>query len=119
MVTPAEERHSEYHGKWSQPGVPHKGWTCVEIYDRDDDLQACEMCESAMVRYAHVMSHELYPERIEVGCICAGRMSEDPVGAEQRETNFKNRAKRRAKWLNRAGWKSSKSNNPRIKVDGY
>jgi hypothetical protein len=32
-------------GKWIQPGVPHKGWTCVDIEDLDAPDSICEMCE--------------------------------------------------------------------------
>jgi hypothetical protein len=78
-------------GKWSQRGVPHKGWTCTEVYDLDDDRVTCEMCESAEVRYVHVMKHPQWQGYLEVGCICAGNMEQDLIGAELREKEFKRR----------------------------
>ena len=44
-------------GKWTQAGVPHRGW----MYATVDDLgagesQTCEMCEVTQIRYVHVMS---------------------------------------------------------------
>ncbi|WP_262518442.1 hypothetical protein [Agrobacterium tumefaciens] len=46
-------------GKWSSPGIPHKGWTCVGIDDLEAPSQECEMCESVDVRYIHYMEHRL------------------------------------------------------------
>lgn len=57
------------HGKWSDPGVPHKGWSCVGIEDLGEPSQTCEMCESIDIRCAHVMSHPDYPGELAVGCV--------------------------------------------------
>jgi hypothetical protein len=62
-------------GKWRTRGVPHKGWTCThvyDVYDDDDELKTCEMCEHAAIRYVHVMRHQDYEGELEVGEICAG-----------------------------------------------
>lgn len=32
-------------GEWAQCGVPHKGWTCVDIEDLGEPSAVCEMCE--------------------------------------------------------------------------
>jgi hypothetical protein len=110
--------HSLKHGLWSQPGVPHKGWRCVDSYDRGEDcLDTCEMCQSADVRYVHVMEHENYDGALHVGCVCAGHMSEDLTGARRRETGLKNRLKRRAKWLHRK-WRQSRKGNAYLRAKG-
>ena len=44
-------------GKWSEAGVPKKGWTCVGVEDLEEPSQLCEMCDSAEIRYAHIMEH--------------------------------------------------------------
>jgi len=113
--------HSRDRGRWSEPGVPHKGWRCVDTYDRgQDQLESCEMCDAAEVRYVHVMQHDEYPNPLHVGCVCAGHMESDLVRARGRETRVKNRSKRRAKWLERKGWRASTAKgNPTIKVEGY
>ena len=72
-------------GKWTQPGVPHKGWVCVDIEDLGSPDHICEMCEIQDVRYVHVMEHANYAETLRVGCICAGHMEENLVGARLRE----------------------------------
>jgi hypothetical protein len=78
-------------GKWSQRGIPHKGWTCINIYDLEHDRVTCEMCESAEIRYVHVMTHPQFSGELEVGCICAGHMEQDLARAEGREKEFKRR----------------------------
>jgi hypothetical protein len=87
-----QSAHGTSHGKWSQAGVPHKGWRCEDIDDVGDDLITCEMCECAEVRYVHTMSNPRWGGgTLRVGCVCAGRMEEDAVGAETREAEFKAR----------------------------
>jgi hypothetical protein len=48
-------------GKWAQPGVPHKGWRCVDIEDLGEPSATCEMCEAQEIRYVHHMEHPSYP----------------------------------------------------------
>ena len=74
----SEARHTN-RGKWSQTGVPHRGWACVGIEDLEEPAQFCEMCESVEIRYVHLMEHPDYPETLGVGCICAEHMEEDYV----------------------------------------
>jgi hypothetical protein len=105
-------------GKWSAAGVPHKGWTCVDIIDLEEPSQECEMCETSMVRYIHCMEHPDYEDSLEVGCICAGHMEGDLAASRARESSMKSRAGKRKRWLTRA-WKTSASGNFYIVADGY
>lgn len=50
-------------GKWAEPGVPHRGWTCVGVHDVEDERQTCEMCEGQEIRYVHAMEHPNYPDK--------------------------------------------------------
>ena len=52
-------------GKWRQPGVPHKDWTCVDIEDLGSPDHVCEMCDVQDVRYVYVMEHANYAETCE------------------------------------------------------
>ena len=98
-------------GKWTQPGIPHKGWTCVDIEDLGSPNHICQMCEAREVRYVHTMEHPDYAEALRVGCICAGHMEEeDLVGARAREDAFKAGRSRRARWLARE-WRTSRAGN--------
>jgi len=105
-------------GKWSHPGVPHKGWTCVEIEDLGSPSETCQMCESQDIRYVHYMSHPKYHEVLAVGCICAGHMEGDLVSARERDSQMHSRAGKRKRWLDRV-WKVSRKGNDYIKTDGY
>ena len=104
-------------GKWSQEGVPHKGWQCGDIYDLEDDHIICEMCETAEIRYVHVMSHEQYEGMLRVGCVCAGNMEGSLARAKRREQQLKNRSTRRLKWVIRK-WRTSARGNSFINVKG-
>ena len=105
-------------GKWSLPGVPHKGWTCVDIEDLGEPSAICEMCETQEIRYVHSMTHPNYAEQLGCGCICAGHMEGDYEGARQREQVLRNAASRKSRWLGRK-WKISSKGNPYINSDGY
>jgi hypothetical protein len=105
-------------GKWAQRGVPHRGWTCIDIEDAEEQEFQCEMCEATLIRYLHVMEHERYPEVLRAGCICAGNMERDLAAARQRETDFKKRQARRSRWLIR-DWRTSRHGNDYLNTDGF
>ena len=100
-------------GKWSQPGVPHKGWTCIDIEDLGEPSATCEMCETQEVRYVHHMQHPHYPDILGCGCVCAGHMEGDYEGARQREQVLRNANARRRKWLTR-DWRVSRNGKRRL-----
>lgn len=106
------------HGRWSEKGIPHKGWECKGVDDLEEPSMTCEMCQTSMIRFAHRMVHPLFDGELRVGAVCAGHMSEDLQGAKTRETALKNHIKRRVNWLTRK-WRISKNGNPFIKCDGY
>jgi hypothetical protein len=65
-------------GKWSTPGVPHKGWTCIDTDDLGaNGKQICQMCETSQIRWAHTMTHSDYKGQLVVGVVCAGHMEEN------------------------------------------
>ena len=104
-------------GKWSQPGVPHKGWICIEIEDFGALDAICEMCEVQEIRYAHHMEHPAYPESLRVGCVCAANMEDDYDRPLKRERALKNAAQRRRRWLSRS-WRTSRRGNSFLNTDG-
>ena len=89
--------------EWNKPGLPHKGWTCVDVIDLAEGIdetesipyKQCEMCGNEKIRYAHVMSHPDYPDEIYVGCVCAEKMTGDYVNPRRCENELRNRAQRR------------------------
>lgn len=113
-----EELVAHRRGKWSMPGVPHKGWHCVDIEDLGEPQAECEMCESQTIRYVHHMEHPDYPGSLAVGCVCAGHMEGSLAAARDREASMRSRTGKRARWLSRI-WKISAKGNPTIKADGF
>lgn len=111
---------------WDTPGVPHKGWRCVDSEDvrsdgqsvEDTSYETCEMCGQEQIRYVHLMEHDDYPVPLRVGCICAGKMTEDYGGTKRREARLRNRATRKTRWLRRK-WKCSQKGNPYLNVQGH
>jgi hypothetical protein len=105
-------------GKWSKPGVPHRGWRCVDIEDLGSPQVECEMCESQTIRYVHYMQHPDFAEVLGVGCICAGHMEGDIAKARSREASMRSRTGKRKRWVSRQ-WRISANGNPWIRADGY
>ncbi len=110
--------HVSGTGKWREPGVPHRGWSCIGIEDLGEPDHVCEMCEVMPVRYIHAMEHPEYDDVLNVGCVCAGNMEQDYEGARQRERDFKKRQSRRKRWILRE-WRVSMSGNEFINTDGF
>lgn len=108
-------------GLWDNAGVPHKGWVCTNVTDlepeNESDYASCEMCGKEQIRYVHTMEHDEFPP-LEVGCICAEKMSGDYVNPKRREQKLRNRAARKAKWLKRR-WRRSAKGNSFINADGH
>ena len=108
-------------GRWSEAGVPHRGWECSDVEILDAPEHICEMCDVALVRYVHVMRHADYPEALRVGCQCAAKMEEDysAARAKAREQRAKSLHRRRSGWLTRRGWQRSQKGNSFINADGF
>lgn len=106
------------HGKWSEAGVPHKGWTCVGVEDLGEASAICEMCETQEIRYVHAMMHPDYARGLNVGCICAEKMEDDYVGPRRREYALRSAAGRKKRWLTRK-WRISSRGNSYINTDGF
>jgi len=108
--------------RWDQKGLPHKGWSCVGMEDREAPDYQCEMCGKEEIRYVHFMEHPEVEGSLEVGCVCAEKM-EDEYGsdrskAKRREAKLKNAASRRERWPTLLGWKKSLKGNKYIQKDG-
>jgi hypothetical protein len=113
MGLPQNPPHHRHRGKWSAPGVPHRGWVCVNVEDLgESDSAVCEMCETTKIRYVHTMAHRNYPEALRVGCVCAGHMEQDLAAAREREARVRKRSSRRTRWLHH--WRTSRNGHPFI-----
>lgn len=112
--------------QWKNLGIPHKGWTLIEVIDVreggqeewETDYETCMMCGNEKIRFVHIVTHIELGEELRVGCICAEKMTNDYINPKNQENNLRNRASRRKTWLNRE-WKRSKKGNKYLKFDGH
>ena len=115
---------------WDKEGVPHKGWTCVDMIDLGEDsedmnfetrkaelYEKCEMCNQEGIRYVHIMEHPKYDGQLQVGCICAEKMENEYTAPREREKNLKNRHKRKMNFLKR-DWECRSNGNIVLKYKG-
>lgn len=109
---------SKHHGKWSDPGTPHKGWSCVDVEDLGDVDAVCEMCELQDIRYVHYMQHPNHNDVLRVGCVCAEHMEGDYLAPKRRERTLKNSIQRKRRWLTRK-WRVSAKGNSFLNTDGF
>lgn len=80
------ERAGTWHGKWSQAGVPHTGWECVDVEDVVEPNAVCEMCERAgIISYVHVMRNVAWAGELRVDRVCASGMEQNSGAAQARE----------------------------------
>jgi hypothetical protein len=71
---------SEY---WNQKGIPHKGWSLIDVIDiREDgqseaetDYETCMMCGNDKIRYVHIVENPEVVDSFKVGCVCSGKMT--------------------------------------------
>ncbi len=106
-------------GKWAMPGVPHRGWQCVNVEDLSEPSMTCQMCESAEIRFVHYMRNDRYPDVLACGAICAGHMESDLARAERRDKKMRSDASKRKRFPTRAGWRVNSKGNYLLKANGY
>lgn len=68
---------------WNNPGIPHKGWTCIGMEDLAEfvnlskfEHEHCEMCDKEKIRYIHIMKND-DGSILRVGSNCAALMEDD------------------------------------------
>jgi hypothetical protein len=115
---------------WNKIDIPHKGWIFLDVIDTEAAESTCEMCGNERIRYVHIMSHQDYLTPLNVGCVCAEKMSDDYVNPKLREQKLRNAAAKRVRDKKRndkekeerrqsvisAVWKESKNGNPYLRV---
>lgn len=103
--------------RWNKMGIPLKGWTCVDTFDRGaNSLEPCTIC-GTLHRYAHVLRHPDHHD-VEVGRDCAGQLTGDYEGASGRERLVRNAVARvKRKMAKPLLWKISKSGNATLHHD--
>jgi hypothetical protein len=74
------------------------------------DYESCEMCGHYPIRFVHTLEHEEWLSPVDVGCICAGHLTEDYATPQLREKELRGRAAARTRWLKRQWRISAKGN---------
>jgi hypothetical protein len=111
---------------WKIPGMPHRGWTLVDVEDLGEPDHTCEACGKTEIRYVHTIEHPEF-RNLDVGCVCAEHLTEDYVNPRRLERELKGQAARRdRRAAYRRGvrrrwpgmhWRESAKGNPWLKVD--
>ena len=111
--------------RWSQEGIPHKGWRYVDVEDvceglaGDDErvYEQCQMCRNERIRYVHILTHPEFDGEIRVGCDCAAKMTDDYVNPSQREKDLRNRVNRKRNFL-KQDWRLNRNGNHVLRYKG-
>lgn len=104
--------------EWNKRGIPHKGWICIDVLDLREEADSaqefeyaqCEMCDKEKLRFVHVMKHPEYPDILNVGCICAEKMSDDYINPSKMENELRKKASRRSNFK-RVEWNFNRIKN--------
>lgn len=108
--------------RWNKKDIPHKGWYLVDVIDvrgngqsiSETKYEKCMMCNNEKIRYVHIVSHPHFSDSLNVGCVCAEKMTNDYVNPKAQEKKLRNKAQRRSNWLNK-NWKYSAKGNIYLK----
>lgn len=87
----------------SEMALPDSGWSLVAVDDLGRATHECDYCHTEHVRYVHRLTHPAHAA-IRVGCVCAGKLTADPLAAQARENEARNRSKRLQTWCESEEW---------------
>lgn len=85
--------------------------------DMEDAQEKCSMCGKEEIRYLHTISHPDEGISIDVGAVCARRLTNNAFGITLGEESLKKRAARLKKWLTRK-WRISSRGNKFLNIEG-
>lgn len=110
--------HRDDTGRWLSSDIPHSGWRLQTFVDRGDDTKKCEMCQNALVRFAHVLVHSEVPSTLAVGLKCAEILEGDFFHPEKREREYRTDLRLAREWPSRE-WKHSNIGNLYTNARGF
>jgi hypothetical protein len=116
LLTPgrAESPH-----RWDRLGsLPRRGWRLTDVEDLGEPGHECDACGTTEIRYVHRLDHPEAERSLEVGCVCAEKLTGDYVAHRMVERALKNRAVRLAKLLDLDKWKWTKGGNRKARYRG-
>lgn len=89
---------------YKKQNFPRDGWSCINVVDHGEAIARCDACGRHRIRHAHMLTHPQWPQTIECGCICAGKLEGDIAKAKRREKIIHRRSARRHKWTDHKQW---------------
>lgn len=90
--------------------LPKSGWNPISRYDAQGEGARCEVPKcNRRLRWVHVIEHERFNLRLQVGSCCATRLCEN-YDAEVSELELRLRANRRRRFLDCGKWRPSRRN---------
>jgi len=111
---------------WKTPGFPHRGWVCIRVVDLNPDespadeadYETCQVCNHHPIRFVHTIAHAGWPDRLDVGRICAEHLTQDYVNPRKNEDRLRKISGARSRWLKRR-WRISAKGAFWLKVRGH
>lgn len=111
---------------WEKLTYPHIGWNLINVIDVLDGKKNtnqsqygnCNMCGREQIRYVHIIKHVLIDNELRVGCICAGKMTDDFHNPRIKENALKKKSSRRKNW-GKKNWKVSLKGNLYLKISNH
>ena len=67
------------------------GWRCIGVTDLGAPGAICQLCKKQTIRYVHHMEN-INGDNLDVGCVCAGKLTGDVEKAKEREKQIKEKA---------------------------
>ena len=64
------------------------GWRCLGVTDMGAPNTICQLCNKQTLRYVHHMEN-INGEKLDVGCVCAGKLQGDVEKAKERERRLR------------------------------
>ena len=105
-------------GKWTQRGIPHRGWQLQDVEDLGSPDATCEMCEVMPIRYVHTMYHPETHMTLHCGSDCALNMGIDKSVLDGKKTSLMLLAARRKRWPTLKSWYTNPKGSWIIKKEG-
>lgn len=93
------------------------GWKCIGITDMGSPCAKCQLCERQIVRYLHHMESK-NGKRLDVGCVCAGKLEGNLEKAKEREKDFKSKQSRQVAFT-QTKLSKSRNGNLYLKINGH
>ncbi len=88
QTMPPQSQNNEIRSMIINENFSNTGWRCVGITDMGAPSVICQFCNKQTLRYVHHMEN-INGEKLDVGCVCAGKLDGNLEKAQEREKKIK------------------------------